>query len=196
MLSSLQVLDHTLDKAACPGGFGLEGLNQIPCQDVQNGQFLTDSIMQILADAMLFFGSYFNDFPFEHFTLADIADDTSIELEMVNLADSQPNRKGLSIFMPSVYFTAYPDNTSLPSCDITMDVVVMLLTKGRGHEHGNVFSQHFRGSIPEELLGGRIDGLHDVLLVDGDDGIHSGHEDRHYRLKLGSGGSSSEDRGE
>ena len=47
-----------------------------------------------------------------------------------------------------------------------------------GHEHLDVAPDHLSGGIAENALDGRIEGLDDTALIDGDDAVHHGVEDR------------------
>jgi hypothetical protein len=47
----------------------------------------------------------------------------------------------------------------------------------RGHEQGDVATQHLGGSIAEGPLGGGVEGIDDAVLVDGDDAVDRGIDD-------------------
>ena len=54
----------------------------------------------------------------------------------------------------------------------------MFVAGGRGHEHRDVLPDDLRGGVAEDPLGGRVERLDGPLLVDGDDAIHGGLDDR------------------
>ena len=54
----------------------------------------------------------------------------------------------------------------------------MFVAVGRGHEDRDVLPDDLRGGVAEDPLGGRVERLDGPLLVDGDDAIHGGVDDR------------------
>ena len=51
------------------------------------------------------------------------------------------------------------------------DVFVVLFPINPRHQHLDVLPDHLAGLVAEDPLGRRIEGLHDRLLVDGDDAV-------------------------
>jgi len=95
-----------------------------------------------------------------------------------HFAHRQLDRKGGPTLALRDHFAPGADDALFAGVAITLQVAVMFLMVGRGHEQGNVFAQHFRRRIAEQAFSGGVEGIDNPALVDGDDGIDRGVHNR------------------
>ena len=95
-----------------------------------------------------------------------------------HLADRELHRKDRAVAALGLDFAADADDPLLAGAQIAGEVAVMPLAIGRGHQAADVAADHLLGAIAEHLRGGGVERLDDPGLVDGDQAVGRGIDDR------------------
>lgn len=95
-----------------------------------------------------------------------------------DLARRELHRKDLAVLAPTQNLAADPDDPLLAGPSEAFQILVVLLTVRRGHEAGDISPDHLGRVIAEHPLGGWIEGLDDPAVVDRDQAVGRGLQDR------------------
>ena len=98
-----------------------------------------------------------------------VANDAREQPQVIDSADVQFNRKGLTISTTSNHFSTDSDDPGFTRTQVAFNVFIVFVTKRRRHQHGNMLSDCLGARVAEHRLGGRIEALDDAISVDGDD---------------------------
>ena len=99
-----------------------------------------------------------------------------------HLAHRKVGREDAAVLALRFDLAADADDPGFAGTQVTRDVAVVLFPVGRGHEHRDVASDQLVAGVSEHPLGGRVDRLDRAGLLDGDDRIDGGIEDRAQAL--------------
>ena len=103
----------------------------------------------------------------------------------LDLADRELERKDRPVLALAQNLATDADDPPLAGAQEALQVGVVLLAIGRGHQAGDVAPDHLGRGIAEHPLGRRIEGLDDAALVDRDQPVGRGRQDRlQQRLAL------------
>ena len=111
--------------------------------------------------------------------VGDVAGDAGehAPVAQVQLADGEVHGEGRAVLAQADHLAADADDLLLAGRPVVLQVVVMLVPVGLGHEHLDVAALDFAGQVAEELLGRRVHRLDHAAFVDGDDCVHGRVED-------------------
>src|SRR5690606_3220917 len=126
--------------------------------------------------------------PLRLLALGQIAHEAGEQPVLANpgLAHRELHREPRAVLALADHDAADADDALLAGTQIAGDVVVMALPVGRGHQNADVLPDELLGRVLEQALRGGIDDLNAALLVDGDQPVGGGLDDRlEQRLALG-----------
>ena len=151
---------------------GLLGLRQLPVGPVQLGRALADADFQLfLRLEQHLFGplalGHVVDQPGEHASAAD-----------GNLADGEVHGERRAVLAPADHLAADADDLALAGPQVIGQVGVVPLVIRRGHEHLHVGADHLGRRVAEQAHRGRVDRFDDPVVVDRNDAVHRGLENR------------------
>ena len=109
-------------------------------------------------------------------TLAEVADKAGEEalLARDHLADGQFHRKGRAVLPLADHHPADADNAPLSGGQIAIEVAVVVIAIGCGHEPADVLADHLLRRPAEQALGRMAEGPHDAVLGDHHHGVGHG----------------------
>ena len=105
--------------------------------------------------------------------LGQIPDETGEETSVArfHFTDRELHRKRRSVLALAHHHAADADDAALPGRQVALQVAVVTLAVGGGHQHLDVLCQDFRRVVAEQSFGGGTERLHDSTLVDDHHGI-------------------------
>src|SRR5208337_3074236 len=141
---------------------------------------LTGGVVQLLADPLPFAGGDLQHLPLQPLAIGDVAGDPGelAPIPVLELADGQVHGEGRAVLAAAADLAADANDPLLPGLQVALEVRIVFVAVGRGHEDRDVLPDDLRGGVAEDPLGGRVERLDGPLLVDGDDAIHGGVDDR------------------
>ena len=83
-----------------------------------------------------------------------------------------------AVLAPADDLAADADDPLFPGVQVIGEVAVVFVAVGLGHQHLHVLADRPRGGVAEDPLGRRVERFDGPVLVDGDDAIHGGVDDR------------------
>ena len=107
--------------------------------------------------------------------------DKAARIALLHLAHGEHRREYRAVAAACRNLAADADDFGFASVQEALEVAVVTGAVGAFHEQRDVFAHHFSGRPAEQAFGRAIEGFDDAVLVDEDDGLHSGIE---YRLEV------------
>ena len=93
-----------------------------------------------MADPPILFRGDFQHLFLQLLAVGDIADHAGEKAQVIDLADGQVHRKRGTVLAHAGNLTAHADDVWSPGFQVAGDVVVVLVTVRRRHEHANVLT--------------------------------------------------------
>ncbi len=111
--------------------------------------------------------------------IGDVASDAGkhAAVAQMQLADSQVHGERAGVLAQADHLPTDADDLLLSGLTIVLEVAIVFVAVGLGHEHLDVLPEDFGGLVTEQPLRGRVHRLDHPDLVDGDDCVHGGVED-------------------
>lgn len=162
------------------GSFGvLEAAGEGLGEELDAGELLAEVVVQVLSDALLGNLGDAEDLGLEASPLGDVAEDAGEEASLsdVELADGQVDGEDGSVLAAAEDLAADADDAALAGLAVAGEVAVMSGAVGLGHEGADVASEEISRGPSEHAFGGRVDGVDEAAVVDGDDALDGGVED-------------------
>jgi len=152
-----------------------EGLGE----ELDAGELLAEVVVQVLPDALLGNLGDAEDLGLEASSLGDVAEDAGEEASFsdVELADGEVDGEDGAVLAAAEDLAADADDAALAGLAVAGEVAVMTGAVGLGHEGADVASKKLAGGPSEHAFGGRVDGVDEAAVVDGDDALDGGVED-------------------
>src|SRR5215831_10414343 len=117
---------------------------------------------------------------FGELLVGEVADEAGemVPLGRAQLADREMYGKGRAVLALADDDAADADDAPLAGREVALDIGVMLLAIGRGHEQADVLAGGLGHRVAEQPLGRRAERFDPPLLVDDDHGVRYGLQDR------------------
>ena len=143
------------------------------------GELLAEAVVEVLPDPAALLVGDAEDFEFEPPPLGDVADDAGEDRPplQLHLAHGEVEGERAAVFAAARHLPPDADDAAAAGLVVGVEIAVVLLVVGLGHEHADVLPDHLGGSIAEDARGRRVERLDRPLRVDRDDAVDGRFED-------------------